>query len=274
MSHSAVLCIHILCDIECNCECNCECSFECNPNQINLCVTAALSSASLRSLQCRKEVKGICYYSPEDCTLGQFLIGQCFNLTLRCHSTKCKRHILDHTLYYMHNNGRLTITVDQIPYALPNPNAAPDDDEENNMDHDKQILMWRRSSSTRKCTPCVIMSQKTWQYSFGKYLESFFHRRDGDENPMNKDDCEQLFGFRNLVAVFKFDVHKPYSLSSSHVGAYNASVYGEEKMRQVGYTVHVYCGVHKIIYILSSIHRFHLVSFGFIWFHLVSFDFI
>jgi hypothetical protein len=34
------------------------------------------SASSLRSLQCRKEVKGICYYSPEDCTLGQFLLGQ------------------------------------------------------------------------------------------------------------------------------------------------------------------------------------------------------
>jgi hypothetical protein len=33
--------------------------------------TARVNSERIRALQCRKEVKGIRYYSPEDCTLGQ-----------------------------------------------------------------------------------------------------------------------------------------------------------------------------------------------------------
>ena len=73
---------------------------------------------ALREAQCRKEVKGVCYYSVEDCTLGQFLIGQCFNLNLRCSSGKCKRNILEHDLHYMHHRGRIVVKVNQTRRKL------------------------------------------------------------------------------------------------------------------------------------------------------------
>jgi hypothetical protein len=42
-------------------------------------------------VQCVKGVRRIAYYTPDDCSLGQFLVGQCFNLGLGCpgHSPSC-----------------------------------------------------------------------------------------------------------------------------------------------------------------------------------------
>lgn len=40
---------------------------------------------------CPAEVKGICYYSLQDVSLGQFLRDSCFNLSLKCQNPSCKK---------------------------------------------------------------------------------------------------------------------------------------------------------------------------------------
>ena len=63
---------------------------------------------------CPAEVKGICYYSRQDVSLGQFLKDSCFNLSLKCQNPTCKKSVLDHSLSFIHNDGLINITVRSI----------------------------------------------------------------------------------------------------------------------------------------------------------------
>ena len=69
---------------------------------------------------CPAEVKGICYYSQQDVSLGQFLRDSCFNLTLKCQNPNCKKSVLEHALSFVHNDGLINITVSQIQIASIN----------------------------------------------------------------------------------------------------------------------------------------------------------
>lgn len=64
-----------------------------------------------KSQCCPAEVKGICYYSQQDVSLGQFLRDSCFNLSLKCQNPNCKKSVLDHTLSFVHNDGLINISV-------------------------------------------------------------------------------------------------------------------------------------------------------------------
>lgn len=64
-----------------------------------------------KSQCCPAEVKGICYYSRQDVTLGQFLRDSCFNLSLKCQNPMCKKSVIDHSLSFIHNDGLINITV-------------------------------------------------------------------------------------------------------------------------------------------------------------------
>jgi len=54
-------------------------------------------------IQCSPaEVKRITYYSPQDVSVGQFLMDSCFNVSLRCQNQKCQRPMLDHCMSFCH----------------------------------------------------------------------------------------------------------------------------------------------------------------------------
>lgn len=71
-----------------------------------------------KSQCCPAELKGICYYSMQDVSLGQFLRDSCFNLSLKCQNPNCKKSVLDHSLSFVHNDGLLNITVRLITLLL------------------------------------------------------------------------------------------------------------------------------------------------------------
>jgi hypothetical protein len=52
------------------------------------------------------QVKRIAYYSPQDVSLGHFLMGSCFNPNLRCQNVKCQRPMLDHLMGFSHRGRR------------------------------------------------------------------------------------------------------------------------------------------------------------------------
>ena len=56
------------------------------------------------------EVKGVLYYTPQDVSLGQFLLNCCFNLKSKFPPGN-KKSVLDMTQIFYHNDGRLLITV-------------------------------------------------------------------------------------------------------------------------------------------------------------------
>lgn len=53
---------------------------------------------------------------PQDKALGEFLEENCFDLSAKCES--CKRGVLDHLMSFVHNDGRVDITVGWSPFNL------------------------------------------------------------------------------------------------------------------------------------------------------------
>lgn len=123
-----------------------------------------------KSQCCPAEVKGICYYSLQDVSLGQFLRDSCFNLSLKCQNPNCKKSVLDHSLSFVHNDGLLNIVVEQLEDELPphptykEPESAPNSgDDQQQQDPDAPVATW---TYCRKCekmvSPLTYISEDTW----------------------------------------------------------------------------------------------------------------
>jgi TCP-1/cpn60 chaperonin family/Phosphatidylinositol-4-phosphate 5-Kinase len=177
---------------------------------------------------CPAEVKGICYYSLQDVSLGQFLRDSCFNLSLKCQNPSCKKSVLDHSLSFVHNDGLINITVDHMEDALPSAtsetNKAASDSKQNDDDsedhEDTPIATWTYCKQCSKVvTPLVWLSENTWKYSFGKFLESFFYNRDTIMNsPQSTCKCQLqksatlFFGCGRLAARFTYERIRPFGV--------------------------------------------------------------
>lgn len=146
------------------------------------------------------------FYSDSDKTLGQFLVENCFNSKLQCLNEKCKKPALQHILSYTHNSGRVVISVNQINDPLP----------------DNKIIMWSRCSLCEKnVTPAVPMSEKTFAFSLGKFLEiSFYnHIAIGSTSRCNHPvhpNYVRFFGLGNLVASFEFHSFEALKVKLTH----------------------------------------------------------
>lgn len=174
---------------------------------------------------CPAEVKGICYYSMQDVSLGQFLRDSCFNLSLKCQNPSCKKSVLDHSLSFVHNDGLINITVDQMDEPLPpapseysrNSEKHSDDD---SVDLDNPIATWTYSNETDQVvTPLTWLSEDTWKYSFGKFLESSFYNRATIVNsPLNpcqsplQKSTTLFFGCGRLAAKFTYEQIRPFGV--------------------------------------------------------------
>lgn len=178
---------------------------------------------------CPAEVKGICYYSLQDVSLGQFLRDSCFNLSLKCQNPNCKKSVLDHSLSFVHNDGLINITVDHMDGPLPpapvdGTRKADDnnksDDEDGEEIEDSPIATWTFCKHCNKVvTPLVYISENTWKYSFGKFLESFFYNRDAVMNsPEHGCSCELqtsatlFFGCGRLAARLTYERVRPFGV--------------------------------------------------------------
>jgi hypothetical protein len=176
---------------------------------------------------CPAEVKGICYYSMQDVSLGQFLRDSCFNLSLKCQNPSCKKSVLDHSLSFVHNDGLINITVDHLDEALPqapmefsrNMDSKHADDESEELD-DIPIATWTYCNDCSEVvTPLTWLSANTWKYSFGKFLESSFYNRDTIVNsPQSACQCALqksttlFFGCGRLAAKFTYERIRPFGV--------------------------------------------------------------
>ncbi|KAF4549648.1 1-phosphatidylinositol 3-phosphate 5-kinase fab1-like protein [Elsinoe fawcettii] len=133
----------------------------------NIFVLQSLVS-SVTSAPCAgPEVIGMSFYADyehqemnyaDDCTLGQFVEDMCIGASTPCRS--CGRKMLDHHRQYVHGNGQLTVSVTRYPSKIKGlPNT---------------ILMWSTCKICNQETTVIPMSDNTWKYSFGKYLELSF----------------------------------------------------------------------------------------------------
>ncbi|PSK54312.1 1-phosphatidylinositol 3-phosphate 5-kinase fab1 [Elsinoe australis] len=133
----------------------------------NIFVLQSLVS-SVTSAPCAgPEVIGLAFYADyehqemnyqDDCTLGQFVEDMCFGAGTACRA--CGRKMVDHHRQYVHGNGQLTVSVTRYPSKIKGLQNS--------------ILMWSTCKICNQETTVIPMSDNTWKYSFGKYLELSF----------------------------------------------------------------------------------------------------
>lgn len=178
---------------------------------------------------CPAEVKGICYYSTQDVSLGQFLRDSCFNLSLKCQNPSCKKSVIDHSLSFIHNDGMINISVERMDNPIPtsslkNPqqkdsSSIADSKSETALDYEPIATWTYCTKCSQVVTPLIYLSKQTWQWSFGKFLEVYFYNRDGIINaPGHNCLCRMqtssqlFFGCGNLAARFTYEKISPYSV--------------------------------------------------------------
>ena len=98
--------------------------------------------------------------------------------------------------------------------------SAKDDDDDSEEPEDSPIATWSYCKNCAKVvTPLVYISENTWRYSFGKFLESFFYNRDQVMNsPQSECNCSLqnsatlFFGCGRLAARFTYERVRPFGV--------------------------------------------------------------
>ncbi|ESZ91840.1 hypothetical protein SBOR_7792 [Sclerotinia borealis F-4128] len=131
-----------------------------------------------------------------DCTLGQYVEDLCLTINTTCTSNGCDRKMSEHHRTYVHGEARITVFVERSPCKIKGLQDS--------------ILMWSYCKKCQKETQVMPMSESTWKYSFGKYLELSFwssdlHLRAGFcPHDLHRDHL-RYFGFRNVAIRIHYD---------------------------------------------------------------------
>jgi 1-phosphatidylinositol-3-phosphate 5-kinase len=123
----------------------------------------------LRSLVCTKcvepcqppELQIIEYYHESDVTLGQYLEDLYYKIHYACSNKGCEEQQISHVQNYIHEGGGVKISVQEM--FCPNPGM------------EDIMLMWSACKLCFQSTPILPISENTWKYSFGKYLELSYY---------------------------------------------------------------------------------------------------
>ncbi|KAI9673511.1 MAG: 1-phosphatidylinositol-3-phosphate 5-kinase [Trizodia sp. TS-e1964] len=125
-----------------------------------------------------------------DCTLGQYVEDLCGGAGEACSSNGCERKMLQHYRYYVHGDSRISVFVEKHPCKLRGLQDS--------------ILMWSFCKICKRETQIMPMSESTWKYSFGKYLELAFwstemHLRAGIcPHDLHRDHI-RYFGYQDIA---------------------------------------------------------------------------
>ncbi|KAL9028813.1 MAG: hypothetical protein Q9196_002874 [Gyalolechia fulgens] len=131
-----------------------------------------------------------------DCTLGQYVEDLCFGANTVCTANGCERKMFDHHRQYVHGEAQVSVFVEHYPCKLRGLQNT--------------ILMWGCCRICGKETQVMPMSENTWKYSFGKYLELSFLSKDvharADVCPhdLHRDHL-RYFGFKDLALRVHYD---------------------------------------------------------------------
>ncbi|KAL8726478.1 MAG: hypothetical protein Q9181_006035, partial [Wetmoreana brouardii] len=131
-----------------------------------------------------------------DCTLGQYVEDLCFGANTVCTANGCERKMFDHHRQYVHGAAQVSVFVERYACKLRGLQNT--------------ILMWSCCRICGKETQVMPMSDSTWKYSFGKYLELSFWSKDiharADVCPhdLHRDHL-RYFGFKDLALRVHYD---------------------------------------------------------------------
>ena len=131
-----------------------------------------------------------------DCTLGQYVEDLCLGANTTCTANSCERKMFEHHRQYVHGEAQLSVFVEQYPCKLRGLQDT--------------ILMWSVCRLCGKETQVMPMSDSTWKYSFGKYLELSFwsselHARAGIcPHDLHRNHL-RYFGFKDIALRVHYD---------------------------------------------------------------------
>jgi 1-phosphatidylinositol-3-phosphate 5-kinase len=132
-----------------------------------------------------------------DITIGQYVEDLCLSAETLCNANGCEESMFNHHRQYVHGEGQMSVILQHYPARLRGMHNT--------------ILMW---SICRKCgqeTQVIPMSENTWKYSFGKYLELTFWstplhpRANVCPHDIHRDHV-RYFGFNNVAIRVQFDI--------------------------------------------------------------------
>jgi 1-phosphatidylinositol-3-phosphate 5-kinase len=101
-----------------------------------------------------------------DCTLGQYIQDLAETKDRLCESSGCERKLIEHHRTYVHDQSRITVFVENAPPGTIR-----------HLNSDGGITMWTYCKICKKDSDEVAMSEATYKYSFGKYLELLYWGR-------------------------------------------------------------------------------------------------
>ena len=131
-----------------------------------------------------------------DCTLGQYVEDLCLGAHSVCTSNGCDRKMFEHHRTYVHGEARITVFVEKSPCKIKGLQDS--------------ILMWSYCKICKKETQVMPMSESTWKYSLGKYLELSFWsselrlRAGFCPHDIHRDHL-RFFSFRNMAIRIHYD---------------------------------------------------------------------
>lgn len=131
-----------------------------------------------------------------DITLGQYVEDLVHGANTVCGVNGCDKTLFDHHRQYVHGLGQMTVFVQKHLPKVPGIT--------------KRILMWSQCRICQTETPPIGMSDTTWKYSFGKYLELMFWSSDlrpravSCEHDIHRDHV-RYFGLQGVAVRMQFD---------------------------------------------------------------------
>ncbi|RAH64328.1 1-phosphatidylinositol-3-phosphate 5-kinase FAB1 [Aspergillus aculeatinus CBS 121060] len=162
-----------------------------------VCTTTSIpcSGPDLLALEYYNEHGGDAIFEP-DCTLGQYVEDICLHANAVCTANGCEKRMFEHHRQYVHGEAQISIFTQPYPSKLRGLQDT--------------ILMWSCCKICGNETQVFPMSESTWKYSFGKYLELSFwnknlHARAGVCPHDLQRDHLRFFGFKDVAIRIHYD---------------------------------------------------------------------
>lgn len=132
----------------------------------------------------------------EDCTLGHFVQALCGSANHACGVNGCEKLMFEHHRQYVHGDAQLSVMLQPHPSKLRGLQDT--------------VLMWSACKICGHETQATLMSESTFKYSFGKYLELSFwgrnlHARAGVCPHDLQRDHLRYFGFKDVAVRIQYD---------------------------------------------------------------------
>ncbi|KAI9319827.1 hypothetical protein BX666DRAFT_1916690 [Dichotomocladium elegans] len=170
-------------------------------------VMVYMTVCSVTGVPCQgPEMRMFEYYRPDsDMTLGQYIEDIAMSAEKLCFSTMCERNMLEHYRAYGHGNAKVNVDLEHI--QGPPPIMATN-----------SILMWTYCKKCETNSLLVPMSESSWKYSFGKFLELMFHqtksmpaRAGACPHGMLRDHVH-CFGYKGIAVRFQHETIEPHDV--------------------------------------------------------------